>query len=343
MDLIVTIDTEGDDAWRRSKTELSTENLAFIAPFQDLCDRYGVKPTYLCTWEVVEDPRFESLRGYQEAGLAEIGTHLHPWTSPPMERPQNGIDLGALHAFPSELEPALFADKLRLLTERIYERTGSQPRSYRAGRWGFSAEHIPTLIELGYLVDCSVTPCVSWEHTSGFAQNGPDFRTAPSAPYFLDRDDVRRSGQSTLLEVPMTILFTNQRMARSRRLQDLYSRYRRTLPARAINKLFRLEPQWFRPYPHMTFERLKAIYEAAVRERLPAIEMMFHSSELMPGGSPYHRDRAAVGRLNEKLEQVFGYLQEQSCRAMTLTAFARDFTSRASATADRRAVSGRRA
>jgi hypothetical protein len=77
----------------------------------------------------------------------------------------------------------------------------------------------------------------------------------------------------------------------------------------------------------MTFERLKAVYKAAVRERLPAIEMMFHSSELMPGGSPYHPDADAVGRLNGKLEQVFGYLRDQGCRATTLTAFARDFAS----------------
>jgi hypothetical protein len=98
-----------------------------------------------------------------------------------------------------------------------------------------------------------------------------------------------------------------------------------------LNKLFRLEPQWFRPYPQMTFERLKAVYEAALGERLPAIEMMFHSSELMPGGSPYHRDRDAVRLLNEKLEQVFGYLREQGCRAMTLSAFARDYTPRRAA------------
>jgi hypothetical protein len=328
MDVIVTIDTEADNQWDRSKTELSTENLEFVPRFQELCNRFGLKPTYLCTWEIIEDPRFDSLRRYQEAGLAEVGAHLHPWTTPPMEHSQNGIERAAFHTYPSELDPAIFGEKLGCLTERIQSRTGIRPRSYRAGRWGFSAEHVPILISLGYLVDCSVTPLKSWEHVPGAVQGGPDFRAAPAAPYFLDFNDVCRSGQSQLLEVPVTILFTNANLARSKRLQDLYFRYRRTLPIKAMNKLFRLDPQWFRPYAHMSGERLKSVYQAARQAGLPAVEMMFHSSELMPGGSPYHPDETAIERLYEKLERVFAYLQNASCTGMTLTEFAEDYPRR---------------
>jgi hypothetical protein len=325
MDVILTIDTEADDQWDRSKSDLTTENLELIPRFQDLCDRYGLKPTYLCTWEVVEDPRFDSLRRYQEEGIAEIGAHLHPWTTPPMDRPQNGLDRNALGAYPSELDPAIFSEKLRLLTERIHSRTGVRPRSYRAGRWGFNAEQIPILTSLGYLVDCSVTPLRSWKHIPGAADGGPDFRSAPAAPYFLDPSDVCRAGGSELLEVPVTILFTNTSLARSERLKRLYFRYRRTFPGKVMNRLLRLDPQWFRPYAHMSSERLKSVYEAARGAGLPAVEMMFHSSELMPGGSPYHPDEEAVERLNEKLEEVFGYLKDEGCRGRTLTEFARDY------------------
>jgi len=322
MDVIVTIDTEADNQWDRSRTELSTENLEFIPRFQDLCTRHGMKPTYLCTWEIVEDPRFDSLRRYQEAGLAEIGAHLHPWTTPPMESSQNGLDRGAFGTYPSELNQAIFREKLRRLTKQIHSRTGIEPRSYRAGRWGFSAEQIPTLVSLGYLVDCSVTPLKSWRHVPGAGEGGPDFRAAPARPYFLDLTDVCRSGESQLLEVPVTILFTKARLARSKRLQDLYFRHRQTLPAKAMNRLLRLDPQWFRPYPHMSSKRLMSVYEAARDAGLPAVEMMLHSSELMPGGSPYHHDEAAIERLYEKLERVFGHLQDESCRGMTLTEFA---------------------
>jgi peptidoglycan/xylan/chitin deacetylase (PgdA/CDA1 family) len=327
MDVILTIDTEADNQWDRSKTDLSTDNLEFIPRFQELCRRYNLKPTYLCTWEIVGDPRFDSLRRYQEAGLAEIGSHLHPWTTPPMEHSQNGLDLDAFGTYPSELDPAILVEKLRRLTERIHSRTGVKPRSYRAGRWGFSAEHIPTLVSLGYLVDCSVTPLKSWKHTPGNLEGGPDFRAAPAAPYFLDPNDVCRSGESRLLEVPVTILFTNTSLARSERLQDLYFRYGRTLPVKAMARFFRLDPQWFRPYAHMSSERLKAVYEAARQAELPAVQMMFHSSELMPGGSPYHPDEAAIERLYDKLETVFGHLQDESCTGMTLSEFAQEYAS----------------
>jgi hypothetical protein len=337
MYVITTIDTEADNQWDRTGTDLSMDNLEFIPRFQELCNRYGVKPTYLCTWEIVEDPRFDSLRGYQEAGLAEIGTHLHPWTTPPMEHSQNGIDRDALHIYPSELDPAIFAEKLRLLTEAIHSRTGIKPRSYRAGRWGFSAEHIPILISLGYLVDCSVTPLKSWEHIPGVVEGGPDFRAAPAAPYFLDLNDICRPGESQLLEVPVTIVFTKATLARSKRLQNLYFRYRRTLPVKVMNRLFRLDPQWFRPYAHMSSERLKSVYKAARRAGLPAVEMMFHSSELMPGGSPYHLDEAAIERLYEKLEKVFRHLKDDSCKGLTLTEFAQDYASKVRLFAGQRA------
>ncbi len=325
MDVVLTVDTEADNQWDRSRTELSTDNLEFIPRFQTLCNRYGLKPTYLCTWEVVADARFETLRRFQDAALAEIGTHLHPWTTPPMSDPQNGLDRAAFGAYPSELDPALFAEKLRLLTERIAARTGIRPRSYRAGRWGFSAEHVPVLISLGYLVDCSVTPLVSWERTLGATKGGPDFRPAPAAPYLVDPSDVCRPGESKLLEVPVTILFTSGMVTRSRRLQDLYFRHRRRLPVRALNKVHAIGPEWFRPYPHVSSQRLRSVCVAAMKLGLPIVEMMFHSSELMPGGSPYNRDEAAVDRLYEKLEAVFGYLRDEGCRGATLTEFAESY------------------
>jgi hypothetical protein len=159
---------------------------------------------------------------------------------------------------------------------------------------------------------------------------GPDFREAPVAPYFLDPANVCRPGDSRLLEVPVTILRTQPLLARSRRLQEVYARNRRRLSGRVLNKLFRLDPQWLRPYGHMSGANLRAVCETAERQGLPAVEMMFHSSELMPGGSPYNPDEAAIERLYEKLESVFAHAQARSWRGATLTEFAREYSSRTS-------------
>ena len=180
---------------------------------------------------------------------------------------------------------------METLTESITRRAGKAPVSYRAGRFGFSAEHIPVLESLGYKVDCSVTPLVSWipQNEGPIPPGAPDFSTAPTHPYFLDRNDVCRAGDSTLLEVPVTILYLHPLMgidairrqaARIRKLRYFYT----------ATELLSLDPlpRWFRPLPDMTAEKLAQVYHAAMRRRLPVVELMFHSRELMPGASPYN-------------------------------------------------------
>jgi hypothetical protein len=290
MDVIVTIDTEADNQWAYNEV-VTTENLNYVPRFQRLCERYGLRPTYLCTFEVVESSHFESvLRPYQERGAAEIGAHLHPWTNPPFgPAARAGIDKDAYPAYPSELTLKDFSAKLTVLTDRIAVRTGRAPTSYRAGRWGFTAAHVAVLVRLGYAVDCSVTPLVSWADHAGRRGGGPDFRAAPLVPYFLDPTDVCRAGPSTLLEVPVTIV---------------------------------LDRQWFRPYPEMSAEQLLEVYQVASAQKLPALEMMLHSSELMPGGSPDYPTEASVEQVYAKLERVFAQLARDGCHGATLSAFA---------------------
>jgi hypothetical protein len=323
MDVIVTIDTEADNQWDYHEV-VTTENLDYVPRFQALCERYGLRPTYLCTFEVVESSRFEKvLRPYQERGAAEIGAHLHPWTNPPFGPAARGrIDKDAYPAYPSELTPDDFHAKLKTLTDRIALRAGRAPTSYRAGRWGFAAAHVPVLVRLGYAVDCSVTPFVSWTDNAGRREGGPDFRLAPVMPYFLDPADVCRAGGSTLLEVPVTIVLPSAAMRQSAYLRAVYLRHRETLVGRVFNRVFNLDPLWFRPYPHLSAERLLTVYRVARAQRLPALEMMLHSSELMPGSSPYNPTEASVEQLYARLERVFAQLDRDRCHGATLSEFA---------------------
>jgi hypothetical protein len=158
-----------------------------------------------------------------------------------------------------------------MLTEKIAVRAGRAPTSYRAGRWGFAAAHVPVLVSLGYTVDCSVTPFVSWEDHAGRRGGGPDFRAALLMPYFLDPTDVCRAGGSTLLEVPVTIVWPSAAIWQSAYLRKTFLRHRETLMWRAFDKVFQLEPLWFRPYPHMSAERLLEVYRVARAQGLPAL------------------------------------------------------------------------
>ena len=134
--------------------------------------------------------------------------------------------------------------------------------------------------------------------------------------------------------MPVTIVYTSRMMRRSRRLRRWFRSHRRSWTARAADRFFRLAPQWFRPYPEMSAARLIAVYETASAAGVPAVEMMLHSSELMPGGSPYNRTAGAVDDLFRRLETTFTHLASRGVEGTTLTDFAR------SRAAGRRAAAG---
>ena len=184
------------------------------------------------------------------------------------------------------------------------------------------AEHIPVLLDLGYKVDCSVTPYVTWINHLGVNHGGPDFTVAPVEPYFLDSEDVCRPGNSALLEVPVTILCKNPVASKVTHLRRAFGRYRRFRLGRAMNAAFGLTAVWFRPYPHMTADRLISICRLAESRGLPVVEMLFHSSELMPGCSPYNPDEDAIERLYSTFISVFDYLAESGAAGATLSEFA---------------------
>jgi hypothetical protein len=318
MQFIITIDTEGDNQWDGGRPE-SAENIRFIPRFQALCDRYGFPPTYLCTYDVVDHPLFDAILGPLDGERrAEIGAHLHPWTTPPLSPWDRSASTAA---YPSELPPGLVARKLESLTRLLTAKLGHAPRSYRAGRWGLSAAHLPVLLQLGYTVDCSVTPLVDWRDP-GARERGQDFSSAPVKPYYMAWGDPAREGASGLLEVPVTILCTNGTMRRSPALRALYSRYRRTSIARALNRALLVAPRWFRPFSDMTVDRMRAVYDTARALDLPVIEMMFHSSELMPNGSPHNLTDAAVDDLFARLEGTFAFLKAAGVTGVTLGDYA---------------------
>lgn len=323
MKVVITIDTEADGAWSASD-QVRVENLRALPRFQALCDRYGMKPTYLCTYEVARADGFAPLVEWQRAGRCEVGAHLHPWTNPPFSHAGAvDIDTSEYPGYPSELPIDRFRDKMRALGDAIGERTGRAPTSYRAGRWGFSAAHIPVLVELGYVVDCSVTPLVDRRPYKGLRDGGPDFRRAPVAPYRLAPDDICAPGGSALWEVPVTIFYPRAAMRRSALLRRAWGLAKRVRGAGLLNRALSLEPLWFRPYPTMNARKLERVYRIARAAGLPLVEMMFHSSELWPGTSESFPDERSIERVFAMLEATLARLAADGCQGVTLSDYAR--------------------
>ena len=148
---LISIDTEGDDIWSRPR-EVTTRNARTLPRFQELCERFGFRPTYLVNHEMALDEVFREFgRDGLARDVAEIGMHLHAWDTPPVEPlgPRDWYD----QPYAIEFPPGLIARKAELMTRLLEDTFGQAPTSHRAGRWGFDESYAGTLLRLGYEVD----------------------------------------------------------------------------------------------------------------------------------------------------------------------------------------------
>lgn len=323
MNFILTIDTEADNQWDHG-IDVSVKNLRFIPRFQELCNKYGVQPTYLVTSEVCDDGfAKEIFKDYAKSGNAEIGTHLHSWTTPPF------LDLAGLkyndstHAFASEIPLNLLSEKLKTLTGQIETSFDIKPTSFRSGRYGFNEDVARILTKLSYLVDSSVTPYTSWSANSGLStgNGGPDFIAKKPLPYNYKFDN------GSLLEIPITILPTRFPLNSSEKFADFYLRnVDKNIFLRFLRKLMlSRQPLWLRPYEWMTINLLDELVNEAKKRKLPFLVMMFHSSELMAGCSKYRKDQADIESLYELLEIFFVLLKKNNIESVTLSNAAKSY------------------
>jgi hypothetical protein len=318
---LITIDTEGDNLWSRPAT-IETRNAGFIPRFQELCERHGLKPTYLTNHEMAMSDEFvEFGRDVLRRNAGEIGMHLHAWNSPP----DFALPAGNQACFPYLVEypEAALRDKVAAMTDLLEDRFGVKMLSHRAGRWALDAVYAKALLDFGYTADCSVTPHVSWRKHPG-VPNGPggsDYRHFPADAYFMDPRDISRPGDSTLVEVPMTILpcrFAPANFIRAASREGALLR-------RAADKFFP-PVAWLRPHGD-DLKRLLWILSRATAERRDYVEFMLHSSELMPGGSRAFPTERDIEALYDELAALFEAAANHY-QGATLSNYAAEFCSK---------------
>jgi hypothetical protein len=172
-------------------------------------------------------------------------------------------------------------------------------RSHRAGRWSFDERYAQLLVENGYQVDCSVTPFVSWKYYKGDPKQsgGTDYTNFPGAAYFMNLKDISSPGQSTLLEVPVTIADTYGWV---NRLVFMFKKL--NLVRRGIMYVF--PKKWLRP-DGRNLNSMKRLLQHCIQNNHKYLEFMLHSSELMPGGAPRFKNEFAIKKLYHDLEILF--------------------------------------
>jgi hypothetical protein len=303
---LITIDVEGDSMWSKPH-HITTRNSRFLNRFQTICEHHGLKPTYLTNWEMVNCPVFVELaKDALTRGQAEIGAHLHPWNQPPLY--SLTADDMFHQPFVMEYPNYIISEKLKVLTAKLEETFGVKMVSHRSGRWSMNEVYARGLLQEGYLVDCSVTPHVSWRAYMGdpSQKGGTDYRSFPDTAYFMDLSNIKQPVSkegcfNTLLELPMTI--TPAQYGPLAAAAKKILRAGGKLGRRAAEGFFP-SIHWLRPNGRNAKTQL-ALLDWVIESGRDYAEFMLHSSEFMPGGSPKFKSERSIERLYEELEELF--------------------------------------
>ena len=296
MHLLVGIDTEGDNQWDAAARSVQRfDNLYALPRLHALFARHGVRPTYVITYPVAMDPASaQVLRELKAGGDCEIGAHHPAWETPPCTEE----DIRR-HPYAANLPLRQFEEQLASLTAAIERAVGERPVSYRSGRFGFAAAHVAALEQLGYLIESSVAPLFYEGH-----KNGPDFVEAPLTPYFMAYDSATRPGTSGLLEIPVSAALSRRL---PRRLQYLYARAPRNYATkRVLRKLGVAHVRWLRP-SYSSLDDMIGLARDLAASGEPVLNLLFHSSEAIVGGSPYNKTEGELTAFCDRLERFFDF------------------------------------
>jgi hypothetical protein len=189
MELAVSIDVEEEGLFtnRYDTGDAPVNNVGSLRLLDPVFRDYGIRPTLLVSYQVARSLYCrELLLELRDRWHGEIGAHLHPWNTPPLDR------LPYPEPVPSELIPKdLLAAKLDALIGSISE-MGVEPVSFRMGRFKWASD---TILEKTALRLIAVSPMRKISRTgSSFrpqTRKLPIRPTAPGEPY---------------PEVPMTIV-----------------------------------------------------------------------------------------------------------------------------------------
>jgi hypothetical protein len=282
---VLTIDVEIDAGkkWRTSNPATYEGVRSGIPKLQAVCDRYGVKPVYLISPAVMVDAASADLLGALDTRCCELGAHLHgeyigpaaTYAGPDF----SGCDPGEMQC---QYDPALEFAKLEHLTQRFTELFARQPRSFRAGRFGARGWTVDCLQRLGYTHDSSVTPFRNWHDIADFS------RPASLVPYHPSTDDICQLGDSSLIELPVSIT---------------------------------PQLQWLRPTPRFSdFEQCQRVIDWYEENTDPTVLCcMFHNVELVAGMSPYCATDADCQAMLQRVETIFELLAARGYQFKTLS------------------------
>lgn len=290
--LIVVIDTEEDFDWDSppDRNRVDVSSMEHVYRVQDIFDEFAIVPCYVVDYPIVsQEAGYRLLQQYHREGRCEIGTHLHPWVTPPYDEV-----LTRSNMYPGNLSRDLESLKIQSITTRIAEVFGEPPISYKAGRYGFGPNTADILAEQGYRIDLSHCPPVDCRQ-----DGGPDYSRCHAEPGWIGKNN-------DLLEIPVTGAFTGFARGLAPTLYTAANRLRAVKVPAIFSRLSILDrlilsPEGFHSGEHKKLTR--ALYNQGVR----TFTWSFHSSSVAPGLAPYVKTTEDLEAFLHLFRQFFDF------------------------------------
>jgi len=306
--LIVTIDTEEDMPKWKPEPVTTVKNIQKLPQVNEIFQQYSVRPTYLVDRPVLSDEAScKIIQELKRRNNCEIGMHLHSWNTPPIMPEEEDGKATVLNLYSKEIQK----QKIINLHNYFIRQLGIAPTSYRAGRYGITNESLEILAELGYQADSSIAPLRDYSD-----YGAPNFKNNNYKPFWI-----KTSTGKNLLEVPITIaLVTN--------FSESFKKIYFSIPGwtKIKGAMYRLNLArliWLRP-TNYNYREMRQVAEFIIKkEGCPIFNIMFHSSELYPGASPYNQNENHVAAFTDRLFKIIHFLiKERGIIGVTLSEFA---------------------
>jgi hypothetical protein len=298
--LLIAVDTEEEFEWDKpfSRTSTATTSIAAQRKLHErVYDKLGIVPTYLIDWPVATAPEsIAALKSLMDDGRCEIGTHLHPWVSPPHHEA-----VSTFNSYAGNLPKWLEYEKLQRLTDVITENFGCKPITFKAGRYGLGKHTAEAIAKLGYKVDASIVP-----YTSFSSDGGPDFSQFSEFPFWFG--DL----SAPLLELPVTTGFHGLlRDYGSALYPRLGAATLKPLRAKGIAARTRMLERIRLTPEGCTANDMMRLATTLAKKGCQVMTLTYHSPSAVPGHTPYVRSAVELERFFSSIEIFCEYFKHE--------------------------------
>ncbi|MEM9421091.1 MAG: hypothetical protein AAF986_01070, partial [Pseudomonadota bacterium] len=252
---------------------------------QATAEEMGLTPLYFASYPILADDEMANrLAAWAHAGRANVGLHLHSWSTPPLSGEEQGSQ-----SFQCQLNKDVHKQKLSTLARLFESRLGLPPIAHRAGRYGIAPWVLDQLAEIGVTYDFSPSPGFDFS-----SQGGPDFSNTSPLPHR------RHTHHGSMWVLPVS---GSRAIKRTRIFVPPQSRM---VPKMLRSVGVRLSPEG---NDLATMQRLT---HHLIKRGTPLLTPSFHLSSLVPGTTPYAQSEEEAFRLLDRLRQWWSWVQSDA-------------------------------